>query len=55
MLELRRLEPPLLPALADGALDVSNFDSKYGSTACSVPYLQGLKPSVGSGRWAVRY
>mmetsp|Transcript_23680 Transcript_23680/g.69701 ORF Transcript_23680/g.69701 Transcript_23680/m.69701 type:complete len:301 (-) Transcript_23680:156-1058(-) len=29
MLELRRLEPPLLPALADGALDVSNFDSKY--------------------------
>jgi len=29
MLELRRLEPPLLPALAEGALDVSNFDSKY--------------------------
>ena len=35
MLELRRLEPPLLPALADGALDVSNFDSKYA--LCTIP------------------
>jgi hypothetical protein len=28
MLEMRKLEPPLLPSLAQGALDVSNFDAK---------------------------